>query len=124
MGLPGFGQAKTFVLLDHRPGSVFRWFQAMDHPELAFVVIDPLLFVEDYPLESVRRAAAFAGIDADEELVVLVICTVPPQPAEPTANFLAPIGIGRQSRRGAQVVMHESGLGSAQPFLNRKSATG
>lgn len=124
MGLPGFGDAKTFVLLDHRPGSVFRWLQALERPELAFVVIDPLLFVEDYPLDSVRRSAAFAGIDPEEDLVLLVICTVPAQPAEPTANFMAPIGVGRQSRRGAQVVMHDSGLGSAQPFLNRSAATG
>jgi flagellar assembly factor FliW len=120
MGLPGFADATQFVLLDHKPGSVFRWLQALEMPELAFVVIDPLDFKPDFPLEPVRRSASFAGIDPNEELVVLVICTVPPPPDEPTANFLAPIGIGRESRRGAQVVLHDSGMVSTEPFLRRK----
>jgi flagellar assembly factor FliW len=120
MGLPGFPAAKTFVLLDHKPGSVFRWLQALEIPELAFVVIDPLAWKPEFPLDAVRRSASIAGIDPDEELVVLVVCTVPPPPDEPTANFLAPIGIGRESRRGAQVVLHDSGMISTEPFLRSR----
>lgn len=86
-------------------------------PEVAFVVIDPLLFAPDYPLESVRKATGFLGIDPDEEIIVLAICTIPPEPAEPTANFLAPIGIGRRCRKGAQVVLHDSGHDARVPFL-------
>jgi len=119
MGLPGFPNDQTFVLLDHRPGSVFRWLQSCDTPGLAFVVIDPLVFVPEYPIEKARSAASFVGLDHAEELIVLVICTVPPPPAEPTANFLAPIAIGQASRRGAQVVLHDSGYTSAATFLRR-----
>jgi len=119
MGLPGFPDNHTFVLIDHRPGSVFRWLQSCDTPGLAFVVIDPLLFKPDYPLDKARGAASFVGLRDTEELIILVICTVPPPPAEPTANFLAPIAIGQESRRGAQVVLHESGFGSADKFLIR-----
>lgn len=105
------------MLVDHRPGSIFRWLQSIDQPDLAFVVIDPLTFVPDYPVALVRKAASFVGLDPDEPLLVLVICTVPPVPAPPTANFLAPLGIGQQTRRGAQVVLHETGYGSAETFL-------
>lgn len=117
MGMPGFPEAQTFVLIDHQPGSPFRWLQALERPDLAFIVIDPLEFAPDFPLDLVRRSASFAGIDPNEELVVLVICTVT-QTDEPTANFLSPIGIGKSSRRGAQVVVHESGFGSQQKFLH------
>jgi flagellar assembly factor FliW len=117
MGLPGFEQATAFALLDHRPGSVFRWLQALDRPDLAFIVVDPLTLKPDLPLDAVRRSASFAGIDPDEELIVLAICTVPPPPDPPTANFLAPIGIGRRSRRGAQVALYFSNMGIAEPFL-------
>lgn len=119
MGLPGFPNDLTFVLLDHRPGSVFRWLQSCDSADLAFVVIDPLVFVPDYPIDKARNAASFVGLSPDEDLIVLVICTVPPPPAEPTANFLAPIAIGQVSRRGAQVVLHDSGYTSATAFLRR-----
>ena len=56
LGLVGFADAKAFVNLDHRPGSAYRWFQAISFPDLAFVVIDVLSIVPDYPIESVRKA--------------------------------------------------------------------
>ncbi len=116
MGLAGYVDEREFVLLDHTPGSIFRWFQSLSTPDLAFVVIDPLDFKDNFPLSAVRRSTSFAGIDPDEKLVVLAICTFAPEEA-PTANFLAPIGIGLSSRRGAQVIVHESGFGCAEPFL-------
>jgi flagellar assembly factor FliW len=107
------------VLVDHRPGSVFRWLQAIEFPDLAFVVIDPLAFVPDYPVENVRKAIAFCELEPDEEVAVLAICTVPPAPEEPTANFLAPLGIGLRSRRGAQIVLHDCGFDTRVPFLRK-----
>jgi len=117
MGLPGFPEAKTFVLIHGHGDTPFRWLQAFERPDLALIVIDPLEVAPDFPLDLVRRSASFAGIDPHEDLVVLVVCTVS-QTEEPTANFLSPIGIGKSSRRGAQVVVHESGFGSQERFLH------
>lgn len=117
MGLPGFPEAKTFVLISGHGDTPFRWLQAFERPDLALIVIDPLEVAPDFPLDLVRRSASFAGIDPHEDLVVLVVCTVS-QTEEPTANFLSPIGIGKTSRRGAQVVVHESGFGSQERFLH------
>ena len=117
MGLPGFPEAETFVLIDGHGNTPFRWLQAFERPDLALIVIDPLDVAPDFPLDLVRRSASFAGIDPDEDLVVLVVCTVS-QTEEPTANFLSPIGIGKTSRRGAQVVVHEPGFGSQERFLH------
>lgn len=105
------------MLIDHRPGSVFRWLQAVDIPALAFVVIDPVAFIPAYPVEQVRRAIAFCELEPDEEIAVLAICSVPPAPDEPTANFLAPLGIGLRSRRGAQIVLHDCGFDTRMAFL-------
>lgn len=97
---------------------MFRWLQAVEVPSLAFVVIDPTAFVGSYPVEQVRRAIAFCDLQDDEEIAVLAICSVPPAPADPTANFLAPIGIGLRSRRGAQVVLHDCGFDTRMAFLH------
>ncbi len=105
------------MLIDHRPGSVFRWLQAVEVASLAFVVVDPVAFIPDYPVEQVRRAIAFCEIEDDEEIAVLAICSVPPAPDEPTANFLAPLGIGLRSRRGAQVILHDCGFDTRMTFL-------
>ena len=107
------------MLVDHRPGSVFRWLQSVEIAELAFVVIDPTAFTRDYPVEQVRKAIAFVELEPDEEIAVLAICTVPPAPDEPTANFLAPLGIGLRSRRGAQIVLHDCGFDTRVPFLRK-----
>ena len=117
MGIPGFGQAREFVLLDHRPGSIFRWLQSLDEPSLAFVVVDPLMIDPEYPLDSVRRGLGFLELAEDEDLIVLGICTVPGAPHSPTVNMMAPIGIGLDSRLGAQVVLHDTNYNSRTQFL-------
>lgn len=98
---------------------MFRWLQSVELGDLAFVVIDPTGFVADYPIDQVRKAIAFCELEPDEEIAVLAICTVPPAPDEPTANFLAPLGIGLRSRRGAQIVLHDCGFDTRVPFLRK-----
>lgn len=107
-GIPGFPESSNFVLLDHRPDSIFRWLQSIDQGELAFVVIDPLLVNKNYPLDTVKRLLEQLEVCQDDEIIVLSICTVPPAPDQTTVNLLAPIGIGVQSRQGAQVILHDS----------------
>lgn len=121
LGIPGFASAQQFILLDHRPGSMFRWLQSVDIPELAFVVIDPLTAAPDYPVDLVRRSVSFLELDPDEDMIVLAICTVPPAPEPPTVNLLAPIGIGLSSRKGAQVVLHETTYGPRVEFLRSRT---
>jgi len=122
LGIPGFADAREFVLIDHKPGSMFRWLQSLQDSALAFVVIDPVVADADYPADSVRRHLGFLDLEEDEEVVVIAICTVPPRPATPTVNLLAPIGIGVSSRRGAQVVLHETKYEARVPFLGSRAA--
>ena len=107
-GIPSFPGARRFCLLDVRPGSRFRLLQCTEQTDLAFVVIDPLLVDAAYPLDQVRQAAAASGIEPDEPLAVAAIVTVPRPPGRPTANLLGPIAMGMRSRRGVQVILHES----------------
>jgi len=51
---------------------------------------------------------------------VLAICTLAAAPEQPTANLLAPVAIGRQSRRGAQVVLHDAAYDSRHPIVEQK----
>jgi flagellar assembly factor FliW len=117
LGLPGFPDAKAFVLVEHRPGSKFRWLQATHAPDIAFIVVDVASFMPEYPFADVRHALAFCDLEPDEELAVLAICCVPAPPGEPTANLKAPVGIGLRSRRGGQVLLHGSGLEMDVPLF-------
>jgi len=115
-GMPGFETATTFVLVELRTGSRFRWLQSVEIPDLGFIVVDAREVYPDYPIELVRRAIAFCDIDADEEIVALALCRIASDPEPPTVNLLAPIGLGLRSRRGAQILLHEAELTMTMPL--------
>jgi flagellar assembly factor FliW len=116
-GVIGFPQAHHFIILEQREDSPLKWIQAIEVPELAFVIIDPVPLVPDYPLERIRHEAGDLDWGEQEEMGVAALVTVPPAPDPPTVNLLAPLVIGVDSRRGKQVVLHESGYETRHVLL-------
>ncbi|MCL4423936.1 MAG: flagellar assembly protein FliW, partial [Firmicutes bacterium] len=49
-GLLGFPENTRFVFIDLEDRPSFRWLQAIDNPELAFVVLKPEKFLWSYAL--------------------------------------------------------------------------
>jgi flagellar assembly factor FliW len=106
-GLIGFPDLKRVVILDHGPSSPFRWIQSVDRPECAFVVVDPLAFVPDYPLDALRDAIA-TGERRPVDIGVAAITTVPPAPQPITVNLLAPVVFDAERRSGKQIILEKS----------------
>jgi len=104
-GLVGFPQLKRYVVLDHRPGSPFKWLLAVDDPELAFAVANPCELVAGYdpPLE---LAARLLETDA-REVALLVIVTIPPDPTLMTVNLMAPVVVDLRTQRARQIVLDD-----------------
>jgi len=75
-----------------------------------------------YTPKRLHRSLREAGIDCDEAPVVLVICTIRPPPAEPTANLLAPLVVCPHCLRGAQILLPDTGYGSREPLFARIAA--
>lgn len=107
-GIIGFGDCRRVAILEHNPGSPFRWLQSLDDPALAFVVIDPLDLVPDYPMEKLK------DILADERkmarpanIAAAAITTVPPAPGHITVNLSAPVVFDSDTRKGAQLILHD-----------------
>ena len=105
-GIIGFPDFTRAVLLDHQPNSPFRWLQAVDRPELAFVVIDPLALVPDYPLDKLRDIIAQDN-GRPEDIAAAAITTVPQPPAPITVNLTAPIVFDLEKKSGAQIILHD-----------------
>ncbi len=110
-GLLGFPGARRHALLDHRPGSPFKWLLCIDEPELGFAVADPRDFVPGWeaPLE---RAAAVLGC-APHDVAAFVLVTIPPAPTEIHLNLLAPVVVDLRTRRGCQLVLDDPALDPA-----------
>lgn len=105
-GLIGFPDSLRYVLIPHADDSPFQWLQSLDQDDVAFVVIDPMLLVADYPLENVLGSLANPTVKL-EDLAVAVIATVPTAPLPITVNMLAPLAFDAATRQGAQVLLHD-----------------
>lgn len=104
-GLIGFPKARRFVILDHRPGSPFKWMLCLDEPDVAFAVVEPASLVPDYraPLELAARVLGTAPAD----IALFVIVTIPPDPLEMTVNLMAPVVVDVRTRTSRQLVLED-----------------
>jgi len=80
----------------------------VDSPDLAFVVTDPNIFMDDY--EIVVSQTDIEDIDLHDatKSVQLVIVTVPRDPAMMTANLKGPIIINMENHKAKQLVIEDS----------------
>lgn len=108
LGLIGFPELKKYVLLDHDKDSPFKWFQSLEDGAIAFVLIDPLLFKPTYVAEVTDNELSELDVQAEEDLVISVIVTVPSNPQNMTANLKAPLIFNLKNRRGKQVILNTS----------------
>lgn len=105
-GLIGFFALQRFLLLSHNPNSPFRWLQSVDEPSLAFLVVEPSNYVENYVFEVADELASDLKISEEVQPVVLVTATIPPgKPKEMTVNLVAPLVVNVEARRGRQVIL-------------------
>jgi len=104
-GLVGFARMRRFVVLDHRPGSPFKWLLSLDDPELAFAVADPTDLVAGYvpPVELASRILACAA----DDLALFVLVTIPRDPTAMTVNLMAPVAVDVRTRRARQLVLED-----------------
>jgi flagellar assembly factor FliW len=117
-GLIGFPSQKRYVLLEHKKGSPFVWFQALDEEDLAFLLLDPLLCKPDYEfLISPEDRKALELPDSCEGMQTLVIVNIMPEgPLEITANLLGPVVMNVKKRLARQIVLYQSPYSTRFPL--------
>ncbi|GAB2545176.1 flagellar assembly protein FliW [Gracilibacillus alcaliphilus] len=104
-GLPGFLQEKQFVLLGLEENGFFQVLQSTVTEQLAFVVVNPFLFVEDYQLQLEDTVLEQLAIKHEQDVMVLAIVTVKDPLACSTANLQAPIVINHTNKRAKQYII-------------------
>ncbi|SFD96876.1 flagellar assembly factor FliW [Lentibacillus persicus] len=105
-GLPGFIEEKEFVLLNTAENSVFQILQSADTPEIAFVVVNPYYFYQNYVFDLDENLLNGLSITDAEDVMVLAIVTVRKPFAESTLNLKAPIIINSQNQQGKQYILN------------------
>lgn len=104
-GIIGFSEKKNFTVLDHRENSPFKWLQSVDDGALAFIIIDPYLFMQKYDPHPMKADLEAIQLQAIEGAQIYTIVVVPQDPQKMSANLLGPLIINTQARIGKQVIL-------------------
>lgn len=114
-GLLGFPDQVRYALIRTGADNYFFWLQAVDDPNLAFVVTDPRVFFKDYDVPVREETGRDLQLTDEAEVQVLVICNKVGDWL--TGNLLGPILVNAQNRLAHQVVLTEKKWTTRQPLL-------
>lgn len=104
-GMLGFSEITRYVLIQHRDGSPFLWYQAVDEPNLAFVVVDAFTFFPDYEIVMSSEDVDVLKCAKPADLAVFLVVVIPDNPEEMTANLRGPLVINVENKVARQVVL-------------------
>lgn len=116
-GMLGFGEIKQYVLIQHQDGSPFLWYQSVDEPNLAFLVLDPFTFFPDYQVLLSQEDLDVLDCTSLGDLSVFVVVVVPDNPEDMTANLRGPIVINADKRISRQIVLTDGRYSPHQPII-------
>lgn len=105
-GLFGFEEYKDYTILfdseDEEP--FFSWLQCVTEQSLAFPIVNPLKVQEDYDPVVEDELLGNLGEIAEEDLLILLLATVPQDVKKTSVNMKAPLVINAGNRQGVQIV--------------------
>ena len=116
----GFPDKTRFVILQHKEDSPFFWYQSVDDPALAFVVMSPFLFEPDYSVdvEDIVRQMSWNEEKGKNNLELYVVVNIPKStPDKMTANLIGPILINNKTRQAVQMVIGNSPYSYRFPLI-------
>lgn len=116
-GILGFAELKQFVLLDDPTDDIFAWLQSCDEPGIAFPVLEPELFAENYKVTLTKTDLEALKMQNMERSRSFCIITIPDDPTKMTANMKAPIVINVAEKTARQCVLQDNNLAIREPIF-------
>ncbi len=107
-GFVGFSRLKRYVVVNPKPDSPFRYLQSLEEPGVAFLVVDPAVYVPDYkPRVDEITANSLELQEATPRLLFTTVSIPHGHPEDMTINLTAPIVINILTRRAKQLVLDD-----------------
>lgn len=107
-GLVGFSHLQSFVILQHKEGSPFRWLQSLNQSGIAFLVVDPGHYIADFAPEIPDSWIESLELQEETPRLVYTIVSIPSgKPEDMTLNLAGPIVINLESRQAKQIVIED-----------------
>ena len=122
-GLFGFEGLQNYALLDAER-QPFYWLQSMENEQVAFILINPFLFRQDYEVNISNEELAVIGLGSPENALIFVIVTIPQDGKNMTANLQGPLVINRQNMTGMQAVLSDVRWKTKHDIINELGNAG
>jgi len=105
-GMIGFKEQRYIILTPEKEGP-FCWFQAVDNPEVAFVVVDPTVFIADYEVKLTREEYDRLKLEQGHEVIFLTVATMNADPKKITINLQGPVVLNPERMLAKQIVLED-----------------
>ena len=102
-GLLGFESVKNYSLLTKPDEAPFLWFQMLQDPKHAFLVVPPGVVLPDYQPDLDDQDVEFLELESPADAFILNIVTLRGG-GKATVNLKGPIVINRRTWIGKQVI--------------------
>lgn len=109
-GMIGFPRLKEYVLVESPSMPLVLWLQAVEHPEVAFPVVEPWFFKRDYKAPMTDADKISLKYQEGDRLKVFTVLTIPDDMTKMTVNLRAPVVININRSAGTQVVLQDKTL--------------
>ncbi|MCU0824965.1 MAG: flagellar assembly protein FliW [Leptospira sp.] len=107
-GLLGFEEFNEYALIEESPESPFKWLQSTKESGLAFILIQPELFLTEYKPAIGDEELQEIGLDTWKDGIIFLIVTIPhDDPKGMTANLQGPIIINGKLGKGRQFISRD-----------------
>jgi flagellar assembly factor FliW len=120
VGIFGFEFLHEYALLDASQTG-FYWLQSLEQSELAFILLNPYELRTDYLLDIAEEDLESIQYEAQDDLLVFAIVTIPEDPAQVSANLAGPVLINRVHQLGRQCIQ-QSGAWRTKHLLQEELA--
>jgi flagellar assembly factor FliW len=101
-GLLGFEEYHEFALIDAHK-KPFYWLQSTEDVRIAFILIKPSIFHENYDPGLGQEDFDDIGVSGPDDCLEFAIVTIP-ESGTMTANLQGPLYIGKTTRKGKQCI--------------------
>ncbi|MCX6827190.1 MAG: flagellar assembly protein FliW [candidate division Zixibacteria bacterium] len=104
----GFEHLKRYCIIEREESEPFLWYQAVDDPAIAFIIVNPLFFCPNYHIEVNPKEIEELRIADVKAVETYVIVTIPSDPQRISANMQGPILINVETRLAKQLILVNS----------------
>jgi flagellar assembly factor FliW len=124
-GLLGFESSRSFVIIETPDSEPFKWFQSLDDPALAFVIVNPLVFFADYRIDVDPRELSELELSDPGSVMTYVIVSVPDgDMSRMSVNLQGPVVICTKNNLAKQLVLVNGPYSTTHPLLPQLGGAG